>query len=443
MDSDSAESDLESDFRESDIHVAIEQLDVERVRRLVGGSGDVEEEDRHGTTPLVKAVQMDNLEMVDLLLELGAGVNAPFSVDDPEASVFNISLKNALSYAIVRISALRWHKLELTPVRHQIIKRLIDSGSDLDVAPQFQHMYISPLQNACQGRLWPVILDLIEAGSKVDINGRHHDMPLVTAASVADRTGQNLFDDAFEDEDWSLVGPSRKRALDVLLEKSPTLRLVTTYGSLFKQVIDGCSARVLCILLKVDKPAYGVDEAVDVLNYAARSELVDIAEANQITLDYNKLPHGFRCCPLQISIMYLLQRIYSPFPDAMRTLRYIRRQFAVLRLLLGARANACQLDGNFKQFLQLIRHRLNTNYSHFPQDILTFCNQILDAVESNLHNPQQLVEICRARVRHELNIRGLCVHHIRDSVNRIVENYLLYSDLPQPEEYLVYKYIGD
>ena len=430
--------DLERNCGESSLHAAIEQLDTVRVRRIVGGGGNIEKKDRYGATPLVKAVQMDSLEMVDLLLELGANVNTPVFVSGSLRQVFSISLNHALSYAIVRVGAPRLPKLELTTMRHQIIKRLIAAGAELDVAEQFDHMYSWPLQYACATKLWPVVVDLIEAGSKVDFKGYNSKIPLVTAFLAADN-----FEDAFKDEDWSVVCPSKKQALDLLVEKSPTLRLETTYGSLFKQVIDGCSARVLCILLKIDKPAYGIDEAVDVLNCGARSEIVRIAEANHIILDFDKLPYCLRCSPLQSSIICLLQQIHNPFADAMRTLCYIRRQFAVLRLLLDARATVCRLDENFQQFLQLIRDQLNTNYSHFPQDTLEFCNQILNMIESDLNNPRKLVEICRSRIRHELNIRDLCVHHIRDDVSRIVEKYLLYNDLPHPEEYLVYQYIWE
>ena len=243
------ESDLENYDRESNLHAAIEQFDVERVRQIVGGGGDIEEVDGHGATPLVKAVQMDSLEMVDLLLGLGADVNTPVFVGSTETSMTRSSMKNDLTYAIIHAGFLFRSTPKLTPMRHQIIKRLIAAGSDLDVTQQFQHMYISPLQNACQARLWPVILDLIEAGSKVDNKGPYDAMPLTTVFSVDDEDCEDHFNDPFEDEYWYLAGYSKKRALELLVEKSPTLRLVTTGGSLFKQLIDGCSARVLCMLL--------------------------------------------------------------------------------------------------------------------------------------------------------------------------------------------------
>ena len=430
------ERDLVSGAGECSLHDAIELLDVERVRRIVGRGADIEGMDRHGNTPLVKAVQVDSLDIVDLLLHLGADVNAPVFVSGRETTVFKVSMKRTLSFAILCVSTGVAPYAELTPVRHQIIKRLIAAGAELDVVEQFQDMYISPLQNACNARLWPVVVDLIEAESIVDVKGHNREMPLMTAFSVADRSG--LFEDTFEDEDWSLVSPSKSKALDLLLEKSPTLRLVTSRGSLFRQVIDGCSARVLCTLLKVDKPAYGIDEAADLLEPGARIYIFDILKRNHITLDFEKFRFGLRCCPLEFSIMYLLRCFYYTFSDAMQTLRYIRRQFAVLRLLLDARANVCRLDENFKRFLHIIRDQLNS--THFPEDTLAFCNQILDEIEAKLYTPRKLAEICRARIRHELNIRGLCVHHIKDSVNLIVENYLLDGDLPQPEQYLEYKY---
>ena len=72
----------------------------------------------------------------------------------------------------------------------------------------------------------------------------------------------------------------------------------------------------------------------------------------------------------------------------------------------------CHLDNIFKQFLLLIRNRLNTHCNHLQQDTLEYCNQILHAIESDLDKPRTLLAMCRTRVRHELNIRGLSVHHI-------------------------------
>ena len=72
-------------------------------------------------------------------------------------------------------------------------------------------------------------------------------------------------------------------------------------------------------------------------------------------------------------------------------------------------------------------------------DIVGCGNQVLDAVELDTTKPRRLIELCRTRVRHQLNIRGLCVHHIRSDIGHIVEKYLLYGDVPEPGEYLATK----
>ena len=407
------------------IHAAIEQQDVDFLRRLVDAGCDVEQKEGY-VTPLLKAVLKDNLEMVDILLSAGADVNTLCYIHH-HGRFMSTSLKNVLSSALMRFVTQMY--VRLTPVRHEIIKRLIDAGSDLDVPQQFQHIYGSPLQIACRARLWPVIVDLIEAGSKVDIKGPQGTMALVTAASVADRGGEGDHDVG------TMTCPPWGTALTLLVTKSPTLRLNTSMGSLFKQVIEGSSARVLCMLLKADKPAYGIEEAVDALNSTKLNAITKITSQHGIGVDgiVMRFAHWFR--PLEISIACLLCDIHRPVYTAKSNLCGIRQQFAMLRLLRDARANVCHLDDIFKQFLLLIRNRLNTHYNHLQQDTLEYCNQILHAIEADLDKPRTLLEMCRTRVRYELNIRGLGVHHIRNCMSHIHEKYLLYGDLLESDEY--------
>ena len=196
--------------RENNIHAAIEQGDVDHLRVLVADGVDVEQLDGYAT-PLLKAVLRDNLEMVDLLFAAGANVNSACTMDHMNSNPS--PMKNALSIAIFHLFILS--NVALTPVRHKIIKRLIATGADLDVVDQLQHMYYSPLQTACMVKLWPVVVDLIEAGSKVDVKGPHDMMPLATATALTYR---------FE-EDCLRKWASQRKALNLLLEKSPTLRM--------------------------------------------------------------------------------------------------------------------------------------------------------------------------------------------------------------------------
>ena len=405
--------------KDTNIHGAIGQEDVNHLRRLLADGVDVEEKDGN-VTPLMKAVLKDNLEMVNILLAAGADVNAMCHVDYLERFV---TLKNPLSLEIVRL--VNDHGLTLTPVRHQIIKRLIAAGSDLDGDRQFQHMYSSPIQNALIGRLWPVVGDLIEGGCKLDFKGPCDMTPLVIAVSL---------NDEFDGGDCQLTWASRRKALGLLLEKSPTLRVKAKGVSLLKRVINGSSARVLCVLLKADKPAYGIDEAVDVLDNVTRNYVVSFTQKTNAILDDNMLLIGRMCCPLESSIVRLIilmsARGYAGYWE---NTGQIRHQFVILRLLLDARVIASRLDENFKQLIKLIRYRLNKD--NIDENILEFGNQVLDAVESESSNPRRLIELCRTRVRHELNIRGLCVHDIRSKVG-MIEKYLLYGDVPEPGEYM-------
>ena len=408
---------------EPNIHTAIEQKDVDLLRRLVNAGCDVEQMD--GTvTPLMKAVLKDNMEMIDILLAAGADVNSACHVDFPKH--LNImSLTNALSFAVLRFVIET--DLVLTPARYQIIERLIAAGSELNLAEHLQHFCDPPLQNACRAQLWPVVVELINAGCEVNSNGPHDVTPLVTTASVAYHVGE----DPFTCSSW-------QTALSLLVAKSHTLRVRVSGWSLFKQLIERSSAKVLCVLLKADKPAYGIEEAVDVLEYGNRDALLSIATKHGLILDHNKLSPGCMFCPLAISIAYLLQHIHRHcWYDMNELCICVRRQFSILRLLLDARVPVYQLDKNFRRFLQVVRHWLNADSSHCEPHILDYGNQVLDAIESRFGNPRKLVEICRTHVRYELNIRGLSVHHIRDCVSKIVEKYLLYGDLLEPEEYTI------
>ena len=428
---------MESNNRESIIHAAIEQADTERLRELLSRGGDVEEKDANGTTPLGKAVERDCPEMVELLLNAGADVNASFRMYIPFKMWRSAWTQNALSYAIDLFIIFWMPRYGLTPERHQIIRRLIAAGANLDVADH----YTAPLQNACHARHWPVVVDLIEAGSKVDIRGPNDKVPLVTAASGAIRFSYrpipHIFNSFVEEEYCPMNWPSRKKAMELLIERSRSLRRKTNSVSLFKCVIRGQSASVLCMLLKADKPAYGIDEAVDVLNFDQGID--SIVKAIPITLKYSLFFNNRLYRPFEITIASLFQGVHNPYWNKKIKLGYIRRQFAILRLLLDVRVIVYNLDENFKQFLRLIEYRLNTDYSHGQQSTLEYCNQVLNVIESRFDNPRNLREMCRSRVRYELNIRGLCVHHIRDNITHIVRDYLLYDDVPEPEAYLVYE----
>ena len=404
--------------REDNIHTAIKLEDVDLLRRLIDNGCDVEENEG-SVTPLRQAVMKDNLEMVDVLLAAGANVNAECCSD------FHVpSMQNALAYAIARSQVQRG--LACTPARHEIIKRLISAGSELDVAPEFQHMYISPLQNACTVGVWPVVVDLIEAGSEVDIKDPSDRMPLALAVGL---------NSGFEG-DCLLTWTSRRKVLGLLLEKSSTLRVKAGGMSLFRRIINGSPVGVMCMLLKADKPSYGIDEAVDALPQAARDLVVSFTEKNDVILDYNMLYTGRMCRPLELSTLRLILLMNSQHITADREhMGNIRHQFGILNLLLDARVNACHLDGNFKQLLGLVRHRINKYHNH-NKEILEYVIQVLDAIESDSTNPRRLVELCRTGVRHELNIRGLCVHHIRGKVGHMMEKYLLYGDVPEPEKYM-------
>ena len=287
-------------------------------------------------------------------------------------------------------------------------------------------MYTSPFQNACTARRWPVIVDLIETGSRVHINGPWNMMPLASAAGLSN---------GFENSCLYARAPRRK-ALDLLLEKSPTLRVKPQGLYLFKRVIYDSLSGILCLLLKANKPAYGIDEAVDELDNATRYSMINFAETNNVILDKSTLYNGRMCCPLGMSILYVDKFMHAQcWGGYQGNLDNLSRQFAILRLLLDARVNVCRLGETFKQLLRIIRYRLNSYFIH-SKNILEYGNQVLDAVELDSTKPRRLIELCRSRVRHVFNVCGLYVHHIRSYVGHTVEKYLLHGHVPELENYM-------
>ena len=120
---------MENIKREVNNHAAIELQNEDLLRRIIDSGWDVEEKDGN-VTPLLKAVVGDNWEMVDILLTAGADVNTPCYMDNNE--LLTEPLQNALSYTIVRF--VKERGLLFSPYGHEIVKRLISAGPELDVA---------------------------------------------------------------------------------------------------------------------------------------------------------------------------------------------------------------------------------------------------------------------------------------------------------------------
>ena len=119
------------------------------------------------------------------------------------------------------------------------------------------------------------------------------------------------------------------------------------------------------MFLKTDKPAYGIDETVEKLDDMARNSVMQFAHRNNITLDCNALYNGRRYCPLEMSILYTSKLVHAGrLSGCKANVVKLRSQFSILHLLLDARLNVCNLDGNFKELLKRIRYRLNEYYNH-------------------------------------------------------------------------------
>lgn len=170
--------------------VAVQNEDVEEVRALIVGGADVNGRDRDKITPLFEAVEIGNLEITEMLLRFGAKVNirdsrgqTPLMRIDDEASPEMIELlvrhgaklnlmdsenNNALILAAGRVSP-------------EVLKSLIVAGADVNMANKDGQ---TALMNAAENDLLENVRLLLEANAKVNMKNSDGDTAWDLAADA-------------------------------------------------------------------------------------------------------------------------------------------------------------------------------------------------------------------------------------------------------------------
>ena len=159
------------------LHRAVTNGDLEQIRRMISNGADVNEEDERGNTPLRNAiVRSGNMEIVTLLVEAGADINAGsqpslcIAVDED-----NIAIAEYLIAHGANIDApAEWAPLVRAPYSSgiEMIKLLIARGADVDAGPW------TALHSAVDEGRRDIIELLIQNGADINIKNEESMTPL-------------------------------------------------------------------------------------------------------------------------------------------------------------------------------------------------------------------------------------------------------------------------
>jgi hypothetical protein len=181
---------------EGAIMTAVQNDDLDEVRRLIAAGEDVNRAEDDDTTPLFLAVKYGNLEMVRLLIDFGAKVNVrndekqtPLMMLDEDASLELVELLLRNGAKVNRVAengdtALIRAAREAKP---EVLHALIDAGAELDAQ---NDEGVTALMNAADNENLENVRVLLLAGADVNLR---------------DKEGDNAWDYTAEEEIESLL----------------------------------------------------------------------------------------------------------------------------------------------------------------------------------------------------------------------------------------------
>ena len=184
---------------------------------------------------------------------------------------------------------------------------------------------------------------------------------------------------------------------------------------------------ILQLFLQSGKPIHGLEELVEKLDLARFPGANVHARLSQVNLH-----NGCLGSPLQVSLLKLVYRIYSP--EGKFSWPLTQKQFLILCMLLDAGVTMHTLDQSSPQLLYCTRNLFDkqiTGHDKLDEARIALCNQILDQAELFLTNPRCLDHLCWTQVHHFLNITGLNVQDFarQCAISSKVLGYLLYDDV--------------
>ena len=140
------------ELKRTGIYKAIEEGNLERVRKFIAEGIDLEQRDKYAATPLILAVQVGSLDIVKELLKAGA---LPVYTE-----------------GYLLINAMRLHDLA-------ILAALIEANIDVD--QRLEDNDTALIRASYRGN-FEVVKMLVEAGADVNAINKHGDFALLAAA---------------------------------------------------------------------------------------------------------------------------------------------------------------------------------------------------------------------------------------------------------------------
>ena len=416
---------------------------VDAIERLNVGShcqDILERRDRYQCTPLIRAVREERLDLVERLVQAGADVNATCcGLFEKNCVVPDHLMNTVLGAALDKCTGLN----QLSRNTYDIIKCLIISGADLEAPVRGQ----TPIYIGCYNQIWPVVMELLRAGCKVDISQGVRPGSGNTLLHALSNTEQRDPARCQHRLKWDLPNVSCIDVLKSLIHNNPTLRLHMYhhdhhgYMTVLMYTVMTLSPDIFRLLLQSGKPIHGLEEQVDDLRLKIGLDGLRVAKVMSTQ-------YGRRASPIQhvlIRLMYHMDHrcsVYGPQFGASFSWYPIWQLFSILSMLLDAGVTVHTLDFNSRQFVACARDWLEKHQcslTNFDEKGLSKCYQILDQLEGFLCNPRRLDQLCRTQIRHILNIKGLSVQDFVDqhAISHILLSYLLYKEIDEMKEYQV------
>ena len=156
-------------------NMAIENDNIDIVDYLIQAGANFNDTDKSGNCPLLKACEKGNHKIVNLLLDLGINPNIknPYTDETPliVASINgHIKTVRLLLHAGANVNAIsRFHNTSLICAskygHHKIAQILIDAGANLNI---FDSLRFSAFDYAIQNGYIKIVYSLLQAGSTID-----------------------------------------------------------------------------------------------------------------------------------------------------------------------------------------------------------------------------------------------------------------------------------
>ena len=392
------------------LHRAVQNKSMELVRLLHKESCNLDVVDGKQRTALMIAVEQENFEMVELLVDMGAS-GRPRDENG----------ENVMERALWVYGPSYFYGPPLTEKRFDMLKVLMKSHPQLGrhIYLRRCHYRIDPDQSprstalhiACQGELWPAVHLLAKSGW-CDLHRE-------------DDKERTPFQVAIEFAHSYLVGsvaepvikkPSWVDAIEALINAGADIEEPNeTIGFPLIHCIKHARPPVVRLMI------------------LANTDIHTPREEMTYQIQYNgsvtRIPR--EGTPLEHAILNCREWLLH-----VHTLTYVHRHkwelawpyFGIIWMLLRAGANARSLDAQFRGFIADIRKSLWKGTRRPPG--LRNCKRVIVDIERRMKRPDRLDEICRNRIRSLMPGKRLNRYLWRLPLSKIAREFIELDKLP-------------